>query len=310
MKSRWKEIISSPREFALWVLSRKICRLIPDKIYIQLKYRAILGRWPNLNHPAYLSEKIQWLKLHDRNEQYERLVDKYAVRGYVEEKIGSDFLVPLIGVWDSPDDIDWDALPNKFVMKTVNGSHTNILCTDKSKLNIEDAVNKLRKWQKSNQTFYYGREWPYKNVKPRIIAEEFIESSTPGGLIDYKFMCFSGKVDNVMLCFDRMSGHTTFNHFDKDWNFLRYQYVDADKPANYTLPKPKRIDEMFQIAETLSAPFPFVRVDLYCENDKIFFGELTFYPQSGFDTDYTPETDLHLGAQLKIPSTEGKKNIF
>ena len=250
---------------------------------------------------------MQWMKLYDRNEIYVKLVDKYAVREYIEEQIGSDYLVPLLGVWDSPDEINWDELPEKFVMKTVNGSHTNIICTNKSKLNIEEAVKKLHKWQRSNQTFYYGREWAYKNVKPRILAEEYIEPSSANGLVDYKFMCFSGKVDHVMLCSDRLSGHTRFDHFDKDWNFLRYQYVDADKPSDYTIKKPERIDEMFKIAEKLSKPFPFVRVDLYCENSKIYFGELTFYPQSGFDTDYTVETDLYLGSLLNLSDFYEKK---
>ena len=121
-------------------------------------------------------------------------------------------------------------------------------------------------------------------------------------MVDYKFMCFSGKVDHVMLCHDRMSGHTRFDHFDKAWNFLRYQDVDFQKPDDYTIQRPEKMDEMFKIAEKLSKPFPFVRVDLYCENDRIYFGELTFYPQSGFDTDYTVNTDLYLGSLLELPN--------
>lgn len=300
MIGRVKEILSSPEEFGYWISGRRICRLIPDEHYIKFKYRCILGRWPNLDDPKYLSEKIQWLKLHDRNPLYIKLVDKYEVRSYIEEKIGKEYLVPLLGVWDSPMDIDWDVLPNKFVLKTVNGSHTNIICTDKAQLNREKTISTLLRWQKSNQTFYYGREWPYKYVKPRIIAEAYIDSSAPGGLVDYKFMCFNGIADNVMVCSDRQTGKTRFDHFDKEWNFLRYQYVDSDKPVNYTISKPDLMDEMFRIAELLAKPFPYVRVDLYCENNRIYFGELTFYPQSGFDTDYTEETDLYFGTKLDI----------
>lgn len=300
MIGRVKEILSSPAEFGYWLSGRRFCRLIPDELYIKFKYRCILGRWPNLDAPKYLSEKIQWLKLHDRNPLYIKLVDKYAVRSYIEEKIGKEYLVPLLGVWDSPMDIDWDALPNRFVLKTVDGSHTNIICTDKTHLDREKTISTLLRWQKSNQTFYYGREWPYKYVKPRIIAEEYIDSTAPGGLVDYKFMCFSGIADNVMVCSYRQTGKTKFDHFDKEWDFLRYQYVDSDKPVNYTIPKPHLMDEMFRIAELLAKPFPYVRVDLYCENDRIYFGELTFYPQSGFDTDYTEETDLYLGTKLDI----------
>ena len=302
MKERIKEILSSPREFFFWLSGRKVCRFIPDKAYIKFKYRCILGRWPDLEHPQYLSEKIQWLKLHDRNNLYPMLVDKYEVRNYIEKKIGKEYLVPLLGVWDAPKDIKWDELPNKFVLKTVNGSHTNIVCTNKSALNIKEAQKRLLKWQKSNQTFYYGREWPYKNVKPRIIAEEYIESSNVTGLVDYKFMCFDGVADNVMICSDRQSGRTRFDHFDREWNHLKYQYADRDKAVDYTLPKPEQMDEMFHIAELLAKPFPYVRVDLYCENNKIYFGELTFYPQSGFDTDFTEKTDLYLGTKLDITS--------
>lgn len=285
-----------------WMTGRRICRLIPDRIYIKIKYRCILGRWPNINTPRYLSEKIQWLKLNDRNHFYVKLVDKYAVRSYIEEQIGQEYLVPLIGVWDNPLDIEWETLPDKFVLKTVNGSHTNIICTDKEKLDRKDAIKKLLKWQKSNQTFYYGREWPYKYIKPLIIAEEYIDSADLGGLVDYKFMCFNGVADNVMVCSERQTGKIKFDHFDRYWNHLKYQYVDHEKPLDYTISKPKMMDEMFRIAETLAKPFPYVRVDLYCEKDKIYFGELTFYPQSGFDTDFTKETDLYLGGKLDIAS--------
>lgn len=300
MLKRVLNVLKSPKNFGFWLSGRKVFRLIPDEAYIKFKYRCILGRKLDLNNPQYLSEKIQWLKLHDRNTLYPRLVDKYAVREYIEDVLGEEYLVPILGIWDNAEDIEWNTLPQKFVLKCTNGSHTNIICTDKEKLNIEESVKLLRKWQKSNQTFYYGREWPYKNIKPRIIAEQFIESTNKGGLVDYKFMCFNGKADNVMLCIDRQTGNTKFEHFDRNWNFLRYQYVDKDKPNNYTIEKPKEMDKMFEIAEILAKPFQFVRVDLYCEHDKIYFGELTFYPQSGFDTDFTVETDLYLGKKLKL----------
>ncbi|MBO5051100.1 MAG: glycosyl transferase [Clostridia bacterium] len=300
MLARIKEILCNPCEFGFWLSGRRICRIIPDKAYIKFKYRCILRRWPDLDNPRYLSEKIQWLKLHDRNALYPNLVDKYAVRSYVAEQIGEEYLVPLIGVWNSPLEIDWNSLPDKFVLKTVDGSHTNIICTKKEELDKDAAVKRLLKWQKSNQTFYYGREWPYKQVKPRIIAEEYIESTVPGGLVDYKFMCFNGIADNVMICSDRQTGKTRFDHFDKDWKHLKYQHVDLEKPADYTVPKPAQMDEMFRIAELLAKPFPYVRVDLYCERDKIYFGELTFYPQSGFDADFTEQTDLYLGAKLDL----------
>lgn len=294
-------VFKSPSNFGFWLSGRKLCRLIPDKLYITFKYRCILGRWPNLKNPRYLSEKIQWLKIYEKNDLYPTLVDKYAVREYIKKVIGEEYLVPLLGVWDDPREIDWDSLPDKFVLKIVNGSHTNIVCTDLKKLDRKRTIKQLVKWQRSNQTFYYGREWPYKHIKPKIIAEEYIESSHCGGLVDYKFMCFNGKPDNVMICSERDTGKTRFEHFDREWRFLRYQYVDVNKPKDYTIDKPEEMDKMFELAEKLSKPFLFVRVDLYCENKRILFGELTFFPQSGFDIDFTKDTDLYLGEKLILP---------
>ncbi len=300
MINRIKAMLKRPGGIALWATNRKIARFIPDQMYLSLKYRAILGRWPNLKKPMFFSEKIQWLKLNQRNDLYPKLVDKYLVREYISRQIGEEYLIPLLGVWDCADEIDWNILPQKFVLKCTHGSHTNIICTDKSKANKKDICKKLNDWLLDEQTYYYGREWPYKYVKPRIIAEEYIESTDVGGIKDYKFLCFFGKVDNVMICSDRQIGQVKFSHFDKEWNFLPYQYVDKDKPSNFTIEKPKKINKMFEIAEILSRDFPLVRVDLYCENDQIYFGELTFYPQSGFDTDYTVETDLSLGNKLLL----------
>ena len=300
MLKRLKNMLKQPGGLMLWVTNRKLARYIPDRLYLMIKYRAILGRWPNIENPQYMSEKIQWLKLYQRNDIYPKLVDKYLVREYIANQLGEEYLVPLLGVWDKASDIDWDNLPDKFVLKCTHGSHTNIICTDKSKMDIKSACQKLDSWMLDEQTFYYGREWPYKYVKPRIIAEMFIESSTAGGIVDYKFMCFSGKADNVMLCTDRQTGNVQFNHFNKEWQFLPYQYVDKNKPSDFTVKKPLLMDKMFEIAELLASPFPYVRVDLYCENNKIYFGELTFYPQSGFDTDYTVETDLYLGNKIEL----------
>ena len=284
----------------LRLIDRKIFRLVPDKQFVSLKYRLIMGHWPNLDNPSLMSEKIQWLKLNDFNELYPKLVDKYLVRDYVANKIGSQYLVPLLGVWDNAASINWDLLPEKFVLKCTHGSHTNIICKDKDSFDTKAATKQLNKWLRSQTTYYYGREWPYKFVKPRIIAEKYIESNKAGGIQDFKFLCFNGVPDNVMVCSDRETGHVRFDHFDNEWNFLRYQYVDIDKEDGYTIPKPEKIDEMFEIARQLSKDLPFVRVDLYCENNTIYFGELTFYPQSGYDTDFTVKTDQYFGDKMKI----------
>ncbi len=307
MNSRLGRILKEPKYIILGLINRKFGRLIPDKLYIAIKYRCYLGRWPNLKHPKYLSEKLQWMKLYDHDSLYPIAVDKYAVREYVGKKIGNEYLVPLLGTWDSPEDINWDNLPDQFVLKCTHGSHTNIICTQKSELDVTAAITQLHTWMKDDSTFYYGREWPYSQVKPKIICEKFIESDDPGGVRDYKFMCFDGIADNVMVCSDRQINAVRFDHFDKDWNLLRYQYVDREKPEGYTLDKPKDIDKMFKIAEQLAQDFKFVRVDLYNENDQIYFGELTFFPQSGYDTDYTPETDKYLGTKLILEMRKGDK---
>lgn len=265
-----------------------------------------MGRWPNLKRPVYLSEKIQWLKLHDKNELYPFLVDKYSVRKYIADKIGEEYLIPIYGVWDNAKKINWESLPDRFVLKCTNGSHTNIICKDKAKLDYKKTIRTLNRWLRSNSTYYYGREWPYKKAVPKIIAEKYIESKKEGGIQDYKFMCFHGVPDNVMICSDRETGKVRFDHFDRQWNFLKYQYVDENKGQNYSIDKPSKIEEMFQIAEILCKEFPFVRVDLYCECGKIFFGELTFYPTSGFDIDFTEETDRLLGSKIHLDKWPSK----
>lgn len=300
MKERVFRILKEPRYILLWLINKKCGRWLPDALYLKLKYWCYLKRLPNIKKPKYLSEKIQWLKLNDRNELYPLLVDKYAVREYIAKEIGEQYLIPLLGVWERADQIDWDALPAKFVLKCTHGSQTNIICADKSRLDRDSVIKKLDAWMSDNATYYYGREWPYKYVKPRIIAEKFIESDHPGGIVDYKFMCFHGEIDNVMVCSDRMRGNVHFDHFNEKWEHLKYQYADEGKPADYTIEKPEEMDSMFRIAKHLAKNFDFIRVDLYCENGSIYFGELTFYPASGFDTDYTPLTDLYLGSKLRL----------
>lgn len=294
---RW---IKSPRSFIVSILGRRVCRMIPDKMYVSLKYWAIMGRWPNINKPTYMSEKIQWLKLNNRDDRLPIMVDKYAVREHIKNVLGEEYLIPIYGVWEKAEDINWEELPEKFVLKCNHGSHTNIICTNKSELNITEATNQLNKWLRDEDTYYYGREWPYKEVTPQIICEQFIESDSPGGIIDYKFLCFNGQVDNVMICSNRQTGNVSFDHFDKEWNFLRYQYVDDKKPDNYTINRPEGMSKMWEMAEILSKEFPFVRVDLYYERNRIYFGELTFFPQSGYDTDLKKETDLYLGKKINF----------
>lgn len=276
-------------------------RLVPDSIYTRLKYKRNLHHWPNLRNPKTFNEKLSWLKLHYRDPLMSRMVDKADAKDYVAQIIGDEYVIPTYGLWDSADDIDFSALPEQFVMKGTHDSGRVIVCADKSVLNEAEAREEMRKSLKRD--FYaITREWPYKNVPHRIIAEKYIQQSD-GGLTDYKFYCFDGYVDCVMVCLDRHLNDTKFYFFDKDWNFLRLNKRGLAAPDGFTLPEPEGMDRMFEIASILSKGQPFVRVDLYNVDGKIYFGELTFYPDGGVDANILPQTDERWGKLLNLKIT-------
>lgn len=269
-----------------------------DEKYLKKAYRVYMGKPLNLDNPKTFNEKLQWLKLHNRKPEMTTMVDKFAVKEYIAEKIGEEYVIPTLGVWDRFEDIDFESLPEQFVLKCTHDSGGLVICRDKNKLDKSTAKKKIEKSLKRN---YYcnTKEWPYKNVKPRIIAEKFIEDET-GGLVDYKFFCFDGVVDSVMICLDRHIGDPKFYFFDEDWNLKRLNIRGKEAPADFTVRKPDCIDEMFAIAKRLSVGHPFIRVDLYECSGKIYFGELTFYPDSGFDSNLLSETDVYFGKLLKL----------
>lgn len=274
---------------------------MPDDEYISKKYKALMGSAPDLDAPKTLNEKLQWLKLHNRKPEYSVMVDKYRVRDYIAETIGEKYLIPLIGAWDDPDEIDFASLPDRFVLKCNHNSGLGMcICRDKASLDIKKVKSELKKGLK--QDYYLsGREWPYKNVPRKIICERYMtDSPDSSDLTDYKFFCFNGHADSVMLCLDRSSGDTKFYFFDKDWNLRRYNVRGKNAPADFTLPKPKNMDKMFEIAEKLSDGMPFARIDLYNSDDHIYFGEITFFPDSGFDPNILAETDLYFGNLIDI----------
>lgn len=274
-------------------------RLLSDELYIKTMYRLSTGQKLNLESPQTFGEKLQWLKLNNRTPEYTMYADKYEVRKYIRDKIGEEYLVPLLGVWDRPEDIDFSILPDKFVLKCNHNSGTGMyICTDKSRIDTKSVVKGLKKG--INENYYLkGREWPYKNIRRRIIAEKFLADNS-GGLIDYKFFCFNGYVDCVMVCIDRHINDTKFYFFDNEWNLKRINVRGKNAPDDFTLPKPDCISEMFKITETLSKNFPFVRVDLYESEGTIYFSELTFYPSSGFDPNILPETDAYFGTLIDL----------
>lgn len=272
-----------------------------DEALLNRKYEAIFGKRLNLDNPQTFNEKLQWLKLYDRNPEYTIMVDKYKVRDYIKEKIGEEYLIPLIGVWDNPDDIDFDALPDKFVLKCNHNSGLGMcICKDKSKLNIENVKSELKKGL-AQDYYLTGREWPYKNVPRKIIAEKYMtDTSDSSDFTDYKFFCFNGYVDCVMVCLERSSGDTKFYFFDRNWNLERLNTRGKNAPDGFTISKPSQMDKMFEIAAKLSKGLPFVRIDLYQSNDHIYFGEITFFPDSGFDANLLPETDKYFGNLIHL----------
>lgn len=272
--------------------------LIPDSIYTRLKFKKNLRRWPDLRKPRTFNEKLCWLKLHHRDSIMSTMVDKADAKQYVADIIGPEYIIPTYGVWSHVEQIDFDLLPQQFVMKGTHDSGRVIVCADKSELDIKDACKEM---QRSLDRDFYAitREWPYKNVPHRIIAEKFIRQSD-GGLTDYKFFCFNGYVDCVMVCLDRHIGSPKFYFFDKDWNFLRLNKRGVAAPDGFTLPRPEGIEKMFEIASVLSKNQPFVRVDLYNVDGKIYFGELTFYPDGGVDPNILLSTDERWGKLLDI----------
>jgi len=273
--------------------------LFPDKLYLQILFFLKMGRKLNLKMPLSFNEKLQWIKLYNRNPLYTTLVDKYAVKNWVANKIGKEHVIPTVDVWDNAKDIDFDKLPNQFVLKTTNGGGGDVvICKDKSIFDKEKAIKHLNQGLKKS-IYCKLREWPYKNVPPRIIAEKYMEDES-GALVDYKFSCFDGYVDCVMVCLDRHLNETKFYFFDKNWNLKRLNIRGKKAPEGFTIPKPSCMDEMFELASKLSKGFPFVRVDLYAVHGQVYFGEMTFFPDSGFDANLLPETDEYFGKLIDL----------
>lgn len=299
MLKRIKKAIKNPKLILLFFLNSRIFRLLPDDLYLKIKYRLTMGRKLDLNNPETFNQKLQWLKLYDRKPEYTQMVDKYEVRKYIKEIIGEEYLIPLLGVYDSFEEIDFDNLPDEFVLKPNHTSGNVFICKDKSKIDYKKLKKEVNRWLK-REYYWLHREWPYRNVKPRIICEELIKTENGGFPYDYKFYCFNGEPDNVMVCIERESGNPKFYFFDNEWNLLRYNLAGINAPQGFTLPKPKKMDEMFMLAKKLSSGFPFIRVDFFCENEKIYFGELTFFPASGFDVNLLKETDILFGEKLEL----------
>lgn len=270
-----------------------------DEAYLKRKYRACMGKELNLGSPQTFNEKLQWLKLHDRKPEYTTMVDKYAVKRYVADIIGEEYIIPTLGVWNHFDEIDFDKLPNQFVLKCTHDSGGIVICKDKNKLDLKSAKKKIEKCLKRNY-YWSSREWPYKNVKPRIIAEQYIEDNKEGFLTDYKFFCFNGKMKCMYVSVSSHTAKQKIQFFDRNYNLLpirRDDYLGFDELPQ----KPNHLDDMIKIAERLSRNIPHTRIDFYYIQNRIYFGEITFFTGSGFIPFSEKKWDYKLGSWIKLP---------
>ena len=278
----------------------KFGQLIPDKLYLKIQYRLLMNKKLDLKSPKTFNEKLQWLKLYDRRPEYPGLVDKYEVKKYVAGVLGEQYVIPNLGVWDNVDDIDFDSLPNEFVIKCTHDSGSVIICRDKASFDIEAAKAKLKKKFDSN-LFWQGREWPYKSVKPRVLAEKYLSELSDEKMIDYKFFCFNGE-PRYLYVSQGLEDHETarISYASLDWEIELFKRSDFDNFETLP-PKPKGFDKMVEMSKTLAKEIPFVRVDFYDINGQVYFGEMTFFPGAGYTAFHPDEWDATIGQWLKLP---------
>lgn len=285
----------------------KFFSFLPDKLYLSLRYRCCMGHWMNWKHPKTFNEKLQWLKLNDCKPEYTQMVDKFAAKNYVAERIGNKYIIPTLAVWDKVEDIDWNVLPDQFVLKTTHGGGSGgvVICTEKSKLDKEKAIRKLKISMQKNAGYTY-REKPYLKVPRKIIAEKFMEEHDAANLpirtdlIDYKFFCFNGEPKFLYIS-DSPKHELVF--LNTDWSVAPFKRKDYE-PMKITPPRPNNLDEMLEVARRLSKGIPHVRVDLYNINHHIYFGELTFYTCGGLIPFTSEEYDRLIGDMLLLSLEE------
>jgi hypothetical protein len=299
MLKKLLKVIKKPKLGLLYILNTKIFRVVPDALYLKMEYKLKVGKKLSLINPEAFNEKLQWLKLYNRKSEYTKMVDKIEVRDYIAKTIGEEYLIPLIGVYNSFEEINFNELPDKFVLKPNHTSGDVFICKDKSKINSIDLKNDIDRWLK-RKYYWAHREWPYKNVKPRIICEKYMVDESGYELKDYKFMCFNGKVKCSFVGLNRGSkSGLNIDFYDIDWKPMPFE---RHYPKSGTMtPKPINYLTMIKLAEKLSGNIPFLRVDFYEINGAIYFGELTFFPGSGYE-EFTPERyDYELGNWIKLP---------
>lgn len=302
-KERIKKLITNPLACIIFKLGWRKCGFISDKAYLSILYKYYFNKKLDLDNPKTFNEKMQWLKLYNRVPEYSIMVDKLRVRSYIDEKIGADYLIPLLGTWDRAEEIDFDKLPSQFVLKCNHNSGTGMLiCKDKAQIDIKQTRIDL---EKGLQEDYYllGREWPYKDVPRKIIAEQYMVDDSGKELKDYKVLCFDGVPKLIEVHAGRFTDNQTQDFYDCNWKktTISQNCVSGYKVSDVDYPRPSVLDEMLGLSQKLAKDIPLLRVDWYVINGKLYFGELTFFDGAGFDGFDDPKDDLMMGTWITLP---------
>ena len=303
IKQIYKILVNSKYRFK--VLSEKgFYKNMDDETFLRKKYIAIEGKELDLNNPKTLNEKLQWLKLNDRKDVYTKLVDKYEVKKIIAKILGKEYIIPTIAVWDSPEKIVVDDLPDKFVLKCTHNSAGKLcVCTDKNVFDLEKARRILQK-QLDENYYYTNREWPYKNVKPRIICEQYMENRNKTPLVDYKFYCYGGSPEYFMVSYGEADHHVRNHKFNMELESIDYLFKENPTVNLKDIVLPSNMNEMIQIVERLCKPFQHIRVDLFNIDGKIYFGELTFFSGAGFINIKSKEYSQKLADKICLEKVE------
>ena len=291
------KIINNPKLIIVALIANKYFYWLNDEKFLKVLYYLRTNKRLNLDNPTSFNEKIQWLKINDRQKLYITLADKFKVREYISDKVGEKYLIPLIDNYYNVNEIDFNKLPSSFVLKTTHDSGGVIICNNKTKFNRYKAKKKLSKLL-NNNFFYKGREWPYKNIKPRIICEELLKDESDLQLKDYKIFCFNGEPKYIQVDIDRFTNHRR-NIYNLDWDYIDFEICYPTDPQ-YKIPRPECLDEMLLLSKKLSESLKHLRVDLYISSNKIYVGELTLYHGSGFEKFNPEEYGNIFGNLLKI----------
>ena len=282
---------------------RKLCtwgmKILPDKLYLTMLYQVRTGKKVNWNNPKSFNEKLNWLKLYDRRPEYVKMADKYEVREYIKEKLGEEYLIPILGIWDKVEDIEFEKLPEQFVLKCTHDSASVVICKDKENFDKDAALEKLQKSLSINY-FYPSREWPYKEIKPRIIAEQYMVDESHTELKDYKIYNFNGIPELIQVDFGRFTHHER-NLYTTDWKYIDEQ-IEYPKNSKIQISRPDNLEEMLECAKKLAQGIPSVRTDFYSINGKTYFGEITFYQEGGFGKFENESYERKLGDLIELPS--------